>query len=434
VCGFDPLDANDVIDLVSSLVDKSMIVAERRASGMRYRLLETLRQYAEEQLELRGETSLVRDRHAEYFADLASELDFLVRGERQLEGSERIAIEWDNVRAAHLWSLAQENLYLSERIAEAMFLDSVFEFRHEHSVMLQRTVDLGEQCDRPSTTMLAMLSFWLDMQGNEAASRRAAQRGIDVAPSPDDPATALCWFEFAGATAGTEALSPAAVEAFRHQVAATTNIADIAMEWHTLGCLVDASLHADPSATAALRQQLNDVASAVHSPRLTLVVHQYEGHYCITVSPPDFKGACAAYERMDELARATGNLQFHLLALRGLAMASVGLGAPDALTRCHDALAALFEARYWQKAWQALESVTLALAVAGRDEEAALVLGRLDVQSGGLGLEHALHFRDRARDLIEADGGHQSARARGARMSPEELATTAIEFCTAAAF
>jgi predicted ATPase len=41
VCGFDPLDANDVIDLVSSLVDKSMIVAERRASGMRYRLLET---------------------------------------------------------------------------------------------------------------------------------------------------------------------------------------------------------------------------------------------------------------------------------------------------------------------------------------------------------------------------------------------------------
>jgi hypothetical protein len=59
--------------------------------------------------------------------------------------------------------------------------------------------------------------------------------------------------------AGTEALSPAAVEAFRHQVAATTNIADIAMEWHTLGCLVDASLHADPSATAALRQQLNVV-------------------------------------------------------------------------------------------------------------------------------------------------------------------------------
>src|SRR5206468_3049972 len=57
VCAFEAIDAIDVIDLVSSLVDKSMIVADRRASGMRYRLLETLRQYAEEQMETRGETT-----------------------------------------------------------------------------------------------------------------------------------------------------------------------------------------------------------------------------------------------------------------------------------------------------------------------------------------------------------------------------------------
>ena len=59
VCGFDPIDDVDVVDLVSSLVDKSMIVADRGAVGMRYRLLETLRQYGEDQLELRGETSAV---------------------------------------------------------------------------------------------------------------------------------------------------------------------------------------------------------------------------------------------------------------------------------------------------------------------------------------------------------------------------------------
>jgi hypothetical protein len=169
----------------------------------------------------------------------------------------------------------------------------------------------------------------------------------------------------------------------------------------------------------------------VRSPRLTLFVHQYEGHFCMTASPPDFAGAFAAYERMGELASASGDLQFHLSALRGIAMAAVGLGAPDAPTRCHDALVALFEARYWQKTWQALESACLALAVAGRIGDAAVILGRLDVQSGGLGIEHALHFRDRARDLIEAGGGHESEKARGARMSPEELVTTAIGFCAA---
>ena len=80
VCGFDPIDAIDVIDLVSSLVDKSMIVADRGAVGMRYRLLETLRQYGEDQMELRGETALLRDRHAAHYADLIAELDLLVRG------------------------------------------------------------------------------------------------------------------------------------------------------------------------------------------------------------------------------------------------------------------------------------------------------------------------------------------------------------------
>jgi hypothetical protein len=295
--------------------------------------------------------------------------------------------------------------------------------------MLQRTVDLGDECGRPSTTILGMLSWWLDIQGNDAAAKRTAQRGIDLAPSPDDADAALCWFEFSGASAGTEAWSPAAVAAFRHQSAAVANTPSIEMNWPELVNLIDASLNADRSATAALRQRLKDVAASVRSPRLTLIMHQFEGHACLTASPPDFTGAVAAYERVAEVARSSGDLQFDVLALRALAMAYVGLGAPDALTRCHDALAALFEVRYWQKIWQTLESVTLALAVAGRTEHAALVLGRLDAHSPGFGIERGLGFRQRARDLIEADGAHAAAQSRGAGMSPEELVTTAIAFC-----
>jgi hypothetical protein len=144
--------------------------------------------------------------------------------------------------------------------------------RHEHAVMLERTVDLGDECGRPSATILGMLSFWFDLQGQEDASRRAAQRGIDLAASPDDPATGVCWYEFAGATAAIEAFSPAAVEAFGHQKAALANTGNIELEWHSLVNLIDASLHADPSATPALRQRLNDVASTVRSPRLTICV------------------------------------------------------------------------------------------------------------------------------------------------------------------
>ena len=107
-------------------------------------------------------------------------------------------------------------------------------------------------------------------------------------------------------------------------------------------------------------------------------------------------------------------------------MASTGLNAPDALARGHDALEALFETRHWQKIWQTLESVTLALATAGRTEHAAVILGRLDAHSSGFGIEHALQFRDRARELVEADGGHDAAKLRGAQMSTDDLIANAL--------
>ena len=147
VCGFDPIDEADVLNLVSSLVDKSMIVTDRGDTGMRYRLLETLRQYGENQMEGRGETTLLRDRHATHYADLVGELDVLVRGASQIEGEKRMAIEWDNLRAAHLWSLAQRDLALAERLAEGSFHYASFSMRHEHAAMLHRTVQLGDECD-----------------------------------------------------------------------------------------------------------------------------------------------------------------------------------------------------------------------------------------------------------------------------------------------
>lgn len=60
VCGFDPLAPEHVLDLLAGLVDKSMVVAE----DGRYRLLETMRQYAQEKLLAAGESEPTRDRLA----------------------------------------------------------------------------------------------------------------------------------------------------------------------------------------------------------------------------------------------------------------------------------------------------------------------------------------------------------------------------------
>ena len=98
-----------------------------------------------------------------------------------------MSAEWDNLRAAHLWSSAQRDLDLAERLAEGSFLFSVFSMRHEHAAMLKRTVQLGDECGRPSTTMLGMLSDWMEYQGSPDEATRLAQRGLDAAPSPIIP-------------------------------------------------------------------------------------------------------------------------------------------------------------------------------------------------------------------------------------------------------
>ena len=61
-----------VLDLLAGLADQSLVVAEEQPDGApRYRLLETLREYARERLEARGEAAAVRDRHAAHFLALA---------------------------------------------------------------------------------------------------------------------------------------------------------------------------------------------------------------------------------------------------------------------------------------------------------------------------------------------------------------------------
>jgi hypothetical protein len=382
-------------------------------------------------MELRGGTAPLRDRHAMYYSDLISDLNRLSRGARQVEGEQRMSIEWDNLRAAHLWSLAQGELEIAERLVEGSYQYSAFNMRHEHSGMVERTVRLGDERGRPSTAMLGMLSYWMEIRGDADGSRRIAQRGLDVALSPDHPSTANCWWTFAGAGGPTPPRSPETVAAFRHQWSAVSATPDLDVNWWAVVCVLDSSLHAEPSATLSLRQQLSEIAARVQSPRLTMFVHHYDGFACLQMSPPDYPASLTAYRRVADIAQATGDPQSFAIALRCLAMASAGLAAPDALARCRDALDALLEIRHWPKIWQTLESATLALATAGRTEQAAVILGHLDSRPTAFGLEHGLCFRDRARELIEADGDHDQARLDGAQKSADALVTYAVAHCSA---
>lgn len=97
--------AEDVIELLSGLVEQSLVVAETGQEGAtRYRMLEPIRQFAAQRLDEAGETGLVSDRHLDWSLALARRGAEGLRGAEQQHWLERLEQEHDNLRAALRWS------------------------------------------------------------------------------------------------------------------------------------------------------------------------------------------------------------------------------------------------------------------------------------------------------------------------------------------
>src|SRR5438046_3196311 len=99
----DGLPPTEMLDVLSQLVDKSLVVAERVTAGRRYRLLEPVRQYAQQVLIGSGEDDGAQARHAGYYLALAERAAPLLRGAKQIQWLDRLEVERDNLRAALGW-------------------------------------------------------------------------------------------------------------------------------------------------------------------------------------------------------------------------------------------------------------------------------------------------------------------------------------------
>jgi tetratricopeptide (TPR) repeat protein len=119
------VDALDVLDLLSQLVDKSLLIADDEAGLTRYRLLETIRQYAQERLEQTGDADAVRRRHAEHYVAFVEAASPHLRGRDQAAGIERVEAEIDNLRAVMTWSAGTGEADLALRLVVATNVNAV---------------------------------------------------------------------------------------------------------------------------------------------------------------------------------------------------------------------------------------------------------------------------------------------------------------------
>ena len=104
VCAGDGIDAPEIVDLLTSLVDKSLVLAEIPDGEARYELLETMRQYGEEHLEDAETAASVRRRHRDWYLALAEQGSAAMDGPEQKTWLDRMDREYANLRGALEWS------------------------------------------------------------------------------------------------------------------------------------------------------------------------------------------------------------------------------------------------------------------------------------------------------------------------------------------
>ena len=129
ICAGEGIEDYEVLDLLTGLVEKSLVVVEEAFSTEeapsdeegRYRLLETVRQYARDKLLESGEAEGLRDRHLEWYLGLVEKAEPELRGPDQIEWLNRLETEHDNLRAALEWSLGNRKEEEGLRIAGGLW-------------------------------------------------------------------------------------------------------------------------------------------------------------------------------------------------------------------------------------------------------------------------------------------------------------------------
>jgi predicted ATPase/DNA-binding CsgD family transcriptional regulator len=200
VCSGGPagsVSGAEVLTALGRLVDKSLVVVDEHDGEARYRLLETIRQYAVDRLDAAGERDPTRDRHLDFFLALGEATEPALEGPDQDASLDRVEAEHDNFRAALDWGLTLDDPGRGRRLAASLVW---LWYKHGHGDegldFIQRAIDRAPD-DRSSVQarLLVSAAALAQVCGQFPRIVDYAQRGIDVATLiGDDRVRGQCLF------------------------------------------------------------------------------------------------------------------------------------------------------------------------------------------------------------------------------------------------
>jgi predicted ATPase len=189
VAGFADIDELAILDLLDALVRKSLLVADRSAGRTRYSMLETIRQFAEEQLVARGEASEIRAAHSRYFAGREVDIMALWDSPRQREAYTWFNVELANLRTAFRWAADHGDLDVATPIATCAAWLGFQTENYEPIAWAEELIEPARTIDHPRLAALYVMASLCYMAGRidpairyTEAAQRAISGGSDHVP------------------------------------------------------------------------------------------------------------------------------------------------------------------------------------------------------------------------------------------------------------
>jgi predicted ATPase/DNA-binding SARP family transcriptional activator len=434
VCSGPDAGRHEVVDLLASLVDASMVSIGTTEGTVRYALLETLRHYAAEHLDA-AEADALRRSHAHHYSLVAGRADAELRGVEEARWVAVVDAEMGNFRAAQRWLVGEPEPDAALRLSRGLRYCMLFRFRDEVVAWGEACLALPGAEQHPLfAEVCGAVGEGLTARGEMEPALAVASRGLAGLTEEDDVRRM-----YALRVAGMVALYVGRLDdAVREHVEMLrlARLHDQAYEeaMALLGLAQACTYAGDPVRGLAFAEEQLRVAARLRNPSMLALAWYDQAEALSAVAPAR---ALEPYQRAVHLAESAGSSFVEGIAMVGLASF---LGRSDdpqvALPAFRSIIVRWREMHVWHHQWTTLRNLMQLFVRIENWEPAAILFGAIDSGTTAVAAfgNDAVQMDVAAERLEEVLGTPRwrAARGRGAALSREEAVAFACEAIDAA--
>jgi predicted ATPase/DNA-binding SARP family transcriptional activator len=400
VCAGEDIDGADVARLLANLVEKSMVAVSRSPEGLRYHLLETLREFGRQRLD--GDipsTDVIRQRHGRAFLDLIEEAQLGLYRPDEGPWMTRLDLEFDNVRQAHATAVAGVDVDVALRLVAAAHEYGFRRIHYELLAWADASVALpGAQAHDLYPTVLGVVAYGQFVRGELEAAVATGRRGVDASERLGVGAGGLPERALSNAYYYLGSSSESLGWTDR-MVAAAEESGEPGRIAHALYMRsVGLTSHGDLEGGGRVAGEALTAAHASGSPTALAQASYAAGLACEQTRP---ELALARLEQSAASAEQVGNRWVRAFALTEILWLRARQGrALDALAGYLDVIEVWYRGGDWANQWLSLRHVFGLFAGLGRDHAAVVLHGALHAAGATTAMPFEPHDVEFLRDTV----------------------------------